>query len=62
MISKFISSKSLIIILLLSSFVIVFGKELYPHTPTEFYYDTLIDHFAAGGNSPTFPMRYIVNA
>ena len=42
--------------------MIVFGKELYPHTPTEFYYDTLIDHFAAGGNSPTFPMRYIVNA
>ena len=36
--------------------------EIYPHTPTEFYFTSKIDHFASAGNSETFQMRYIVNA
>jgi len=49
-------------LMIVASLLVISSAELYPHTPTEFFYDSLIDHFNAKGNSATYKMRYIVNA
>lgn len=46
----------------------VFGAVLcappggYPLTKTEYWFDVPLDHFASGGNSPIFKIRYLANA
>lgn len=57
-----ISSHSLSFLLFLLISLISLSY-LYPHTPTEYWYNAPIDHFDNRGDlSDTFPMRYIVNA
>lgn len=34
----------------------------YPLSKTAYFFDVPLDHFASGGNSPTFKIRYLADA
>lgn len=61
MISSYIISLSLVGLLSFASQVLATVNNI-PFAPTEYQFDTLLDHFDNGGASSTFKMRYIVNA
>jgi hypothetical protein len=43
------------------SLISFFASVAVATDPKEFFIDTLVDHFASGGHSAKFSLRYLVN-